>query len=84
MAALFWMVEAMVLANASDWGGESDGRALRIQGSKRTGKNPLVAEQKKAKGTVKDEKLVEYVDKILPIIEGHLAEAKKLEAKMGE
>ncbi len=41
-----------------------------------------VAEYKKAKSEVKDEKLVEYVAKTTPIIEGHLAEAKKLEASM--
>lgn len=41
-----------------------------------------VADYKKAAGEVKDEKLVEYVQKTTPIIEGHLDAAKKLEASM--
>lgn len=41
-----------------------------------------VADYKKAGQEVKDEKLVEYVNKTTPIIEGHLQAAKDLEAKM--
>ncbi len=43
-----------------------------------------VAEYKKAMGEVKDEKLVEYVNKVEPIVAHHLEEAKKLKASMKE
>lgn len=41
-----------------------------------------VAEYKKAKGVVKDGKLVAYVNKVGAIVAGHLDEAKKIAAKM--
>ena len=41
-----------------------------------------VAEYKEAKKEVKDKKLVEYVDKTIPVVEGHLKDAKAIEAKM--
>ena len=43
-----------------------------------------VAAYKKAAGEIKDEKLVEYVQKTTPIVEAHLDAAKKLEASMKE
>ena len=41
-----------------------------------------VADYKQAEKQVKDKKLVDYVGKTTPIIEGHLKAAKELEAKM--
>ena len=41
-----------------------------------------VADYKKAEKQVKDKKLVEYVDKTTPIIEGHLKMAKEVDAKV--
>lgn len=40
------------------------------------------AEYKKAKGEVKDAKLVTYVSETTPVVEGHLKMAKELQAKM--
>ena len=40
-----------------------------------------VKEYKEAKGEVKDEMLMSYVDKTLPVIEGHLKHAESLEKK---
>ena len=41
-----------------------------------------LAEYKKAKVEVKDEKLKEYVDKTEKVVAAHLAKAKELKAKM--
>lgn len=41
-----------------------------------------VADYKKAMGEVKDKKLKEYVDKVEPIVAGHLKMAKEIQAKM--
>lgn len=41
-----------------------------------------VAEYQKAQGMVKDGKLVAYANKVEPIVAGHLAEAKKIAAKV--
>ena len=41
-----------------------------------------VAEYKKAKGEVKDAKLVTYVSETTPVVENHLKMAKELQAKM--
>ena len=41
-----------------------------------------VADYKKAEKQVKDKKLVEYVDKTTPVVEGHLKAAQELETKV--